>query len=153
LEWPVFVAGPAIGPEGQSTKFTHVDWLGSMPQADLANWMGLASIYALPARYEPFGLGPLEAALAGCALVLGDIPSLREIWGDNAIYIAPNNPEDLNRALSDLIRNKTKRESLAASSRQRAMELTPAKMAKGYADIYRELAARRLHPVEASLFQ
>ncbi len=32
----------------------------------------------LPARYEPFGLSVLEAALSGCALVLGDIPSLRE---------------------------------------------------------------------------
>ena len=34
----------------------------------------------LPARYEPFGLSILEAALSGCALVLGDLPSLRELW-------------------------------------------------------------------------
>ena len=48
-----------------------------------------AAIYALPARYEPFGLTALEAALAGCALVLGDIPSLREIWGDAALFVRP----------------------------------------------------------------
>ena len=49
--------------------------------------MGRAAIYALPARYEPFGLSILEAALSGCALVIGDIPSLREIWADAALFV------------------------------------------------------------------
>ena len=44
-----------------------------------------AAIFARPARYEPFGLAILEAAQAGCALVLGDIPSLRELWADAAL--------------------------------------------------------------------
>ena len=33
-----------------------------------------------PALYEPFGLAVLEAAQAGCALVLSDIPTFRELW-------------------------------------------------------------------------
>ena len=53
-------------------------------------WMARAAIYALPARYEPFGLTALEAGLSGCALVLGDIPSLREVWGETACFVPPD---------------------------------------------------------------
>ena len=45
---------------------------------------GHAAVFAAPARYEPFGLAILEAARDRCALVLGDIPSLRELWGADA---------------------------------------------------------------------
>ena len=61
----------------------------------IADWYARASIYALPARYEPFGLSALEAALSGCALVLGDIPSLREVWGDAALFVAPDDTDAL----------------------------------------------------------
>ena len=63
--------------------------LGRLSAGELADWYARAAIYALPARYEPFGLSALEAALSGCALVLGDIPSLREIWGDAALFVPP----------------------------------------------------------------
>ena len=59
-----------------------------------------AAIYALPAHYEPFGLSILEAAMSGCALVLGDIPSLREIWGDAAVFVHPDNRDAVARCLA-----------------------------------------------------
>ena len=43
-------------------------------------------MYAATARYEPFGMEVLEAALSRCAIIANDIPSFREIWGDDAIY-------------------------------------------------------------------
>jgi glycogen(starch) synthase len=52
----------------------------------------------LPARYEPFGLSVLEAALSGCALVLGDIASLREVWGGAACYVRPGDSRAAPRA-------------------------------------------------------
>ena len=41
------------------------------------------------ARYEPFGLAVLEAAQAGCALVLSDIPTFRELWNGAAQFVPP----------------------------------------------------------------
>ena len=41
------------------------------------------------ARYEPFGLAVLEAAQAGCALVLSDIPTFRELWDGAAMFVPP----------------------------------------------------------------
>ena len=69
LPWPVRVAGETRRPGGGIAATRAVEPLGALSAAEFAGWLGRASIYVHPARYEPFGLGPLEAALAGCALV------------------------------------------------------------------------------------
>jgi glycogen synthase len=100
-----------------------------------------ATIYALPARYEPFGLTALEAALAGCALVLGDIPTLREVWGDAAVFVPPDDHQALADAINGLIADQQRRSSLVAKARDRAQLLNAHRMAEGYMRAYRELLA------------
>jgi glycosyltransferase involved in cell wall biosynthesis len=107
-----------------------------------------ASIFAEPAFYEPFGLAALEAGLAGCALVLGDIPSLREVWGDAALFVPPHDDAALEAALRRLIEDDRLRTELAAAARRRASTFTAGAMADGYVDAYRRLLARQ--PVEAA---
>ncbi|MFP2929651.1 glycosyltransferase family 4 protein, partial [Pyxidicoccus sp. 3LG] len=103
LGWPVKVAGDARQPPGNHVESRHVELLGHLTPLALAGWMGRASVYALPARYEPSGLSVLEAALSGCALVLGDIPSLRELWGDGpALFVPPGDVGALADALESL---------------------------------------------------
>src|SRR3989337_4576415 len=80
LPWPVCIAGDC-GTSGNGLgESRSVRRLGRLSSGKISAWYARASIYALPARYEPFGLSVLEAATAGCALVLGDIPSLRANW-------------------------------------------------------------------------
>ena len=110
-----------------------------LPATDLVSWMSRAAIYALPARYEPFGLSALEAALCGCALVLGDRPSLREIWGDAALYVDPADAAALERTVQMLIERTRLRDLMAGRALARARELTPRRMADGYHDTYLEL--------------
>jgi hypothetical protein len=38
---------------------------------------------------EPFGLAVLEAAQAGCPLVLSDLPGFRELWDGAALFRRP----------------------------------------------------------------
>jgi glycosyltransferase involved in cell wall biosynthesis len=108
--------------------------------------MERASIYVLPARYEPFGLSVLEAALGGCALVLGDIASLREVWGDTAVYVHPDDREGLRSALTDLIHDDDRRKMLATAARRRAAAFTSGRMADPYCALYAELM-RESRPV------
>ena len=92
LNWPVYVAGEETDPEtGKKTPLldASVRRLGKLTPDHVMAFMRRAGIYALPARYEPFGLSVLEAALCGCALVLSDIPSLRENWDGAAVWVAP----------------------------------------------------------------
>jgi len=146
IAWPVAVAGAAgENPADQPFPgmFDRVRYLGRLPEADLRLWMARASIYALPARYEPFGLSVLEAALAGCALVLGDIPTLREVWGDAAIYVPPEDHEALRRALDLLVKDEQRRNTMAAAAVARAATLTPQRMADEYCGLYEELIRER----------
>ncbi len=136
LPWPVCVGGSLVSPDGHSTSFVHAQALGALPEAKMRDWFGAASIYALPARYEPFGLSVLEAALSGCALVLGDIPSLRELWNGCALFVRPTDTAELRRALLTLIESPDQRRTLAASASSRARTYTIDRMRTAYFEAY-----------------
>ena len=109
----------------------------------MAGWLGRASIFVLPARYEPFGLLPLEAALSGCALVLGDIPSLREVWGDAADFVPPDDHAALATAIASLLTSPRRLIARADSAHAHAARYTADGMAQGYLAAYRDLLAAR----------
>ena len=143
LPWPVHAAGDLAPPGGLDPSVARgVHLLGRLEPDGMAARLAGAAIYALPARYEPFGLSILEAALAGCALVLGDIPSLRELWDGVAIFVPPDEPETLRDALVTLIQDRGLRQTLAMRGRRRALGFSPARMAAGYLGIYDRLLSR-----------
>jgi glycogen(starch) synthase len=135
LPWPVFVAGDSQG----RAHGNHCQWLGSLSESELQPWFASASVYALPALYEPFGYTPIEAALSGCALVLGDIDSLREVWGDAAVFVDPKNSHELKCELLSLINDDELRLHMAQRARERALEFTNTRMAENYFAAYAEL--------------
>jgi glycosyltransferase involved in cell wall biosynthesis len=140
LPWPVLVAGDG-GPAGEGVRH-----LGRLQPAELRALMAEAAVFAAPARYEPFGLAVLEAAASGCALVLGDIPTLRELWGGGgaARFVSQNEPGGgaLAAALLDLAGDGAGRERLGAAARERARALTRGRMVEGYLAAYADLPAR-----------
>jgi glycogen synthase len=136
IEWPIYVAGQSSMPELGVAEPTSCCTLGALDQGALAEWMGRAAIYALPARYEPFGLTAVEAALAGCALVLGNIPSLRELWRDAALFVEPDDHEQLAYTLQRLIADGEHRRAVAGRCRARAFAFDPAEMASAYLQAY-----------------
>ncbi|HZQ61930.1 MAG TPA: glycosyltransferase family 4 protein [Casimicrobiaceae bacterium] len=144
LPWPVKVAGSRVHPEGGVRGGSHVQLLGELTAPQMAAALGQAAIYALPARYEPFGLSALEAALCGCALVLGDIPSLREVWGEAALYVPPDDHARLRDTLLRLIADDELRRAMGTRARDRASRYTPERMAESYRLAYDRV--RRGHP-------
>lgn len=120
---------------------------GVLSRATLNELLGHASIYAAPARYEPFGLSALEAATAGCALVLGDIDSLREVWGDAAAFVDPEDAVALESTLRTLIENPAELRTLARRALERSRTYTPERMASAYAGVYVRAAAHALEKV------
>jgi glycosyltransferase involved in cell wall biosynthesis len=143
LEWPVLVAGESQHPAGGGVRTRYVRPLGRLSLAELSGWMGRASIYALPARYEPFGLSALEAALAGCALVLGDIPSLREVWEEAAVFVPPDDVDMLVRTLRRLVTEPVLRARMSTLARTRALQFSPERMGDAYLAAYAELVRPR----------
>jgi glycogen(starch) synthase len=142
LTWPVHVAGDLHEPGGKQASFGNVSLVGKLAPEEMHQQFAQAGIYCLPALYEPFGLSILEAALAGCALVLGDIPSLREIWGDAALFVRPTDPEALKEVLQTLIDHPSERLTLSQRAEKRARSFSASRMAQNYADLYTELARK-----------
>lgn len=148
LPWPVYVGGATRHPgrkasgdpeESNGRRMPALIALGELGPEELAPWYGSASIFALPARYEPFGLAPLEAALAGCALVLGDLATLREVWGDAALFVPPDDRGALVAAMCRLTDDVSFRAEMSRRARVRALRFGPARMARGYAELYGRL--------------
>ena len=137
LLWPVCVAGE--GGEANSSVLK----LGSLPPPTLAGWMARADIYALPARYEPFGLSVLEAAMSGCTLVLGNIPSLREIWQDAAVYVPPDDFPELKLHLLDLIHEPRRRLQLSRRAKFHATRYSLDRAGGAYFSLYQSMLRRR----------
>jgi glycosyltransferase involved in cell wall biosynthesis len=139
--WPVAVAGDARHPGGGELRARHLDLLGRLGADEVARWIARAAVDAAPARHEPFGLGPLEAAQAGCAPVPRDVASLREVWGDAAWFAPPGDAQALAAALERVIADQPLRARLCGAAPARAGELEPDRMARQYLDVYAEAAA------------
>jgi glycosyltransferase involved in cell wall biosynthesis len=141
LPWPIYIAGEQQHPSGGKRAIEYLRPLGFLPPDQLRRWFSRASIFALPARYEPFGLSALEAALSGCTLVLSDIPSLREVWGGAALFVPPDDPSKLALALNLLALDKLSLDLWARRARDRALTLTSERMADQYLHAYAAICA------------
>lgn len=107
--------------------------LGPLEEEELLALFQQSSIYICTSRYEPFGLAPLEAALCGCAVVANDIPSLREVWKDSALYF--HDAQSLSALLEELNENGHLLAQARARSHTRALQFPARRMASGYFDL------------------
>jgi glycosyltransferase involved in cell wall biosynthesis len=141
LPWPVYIAGSGM-PPGHD-KSSNIHWLGEVDYAELQRWMERASIYVAPTYYEPFGLGILEAARAGCALVLSDIASLKELWKGAALQITCDDDGSLRHTLSGLCADTQALHALQRSARQRAQKYSINRTVAQYCDLYQRVLTHR----------
>ncbi len=147
VAWPVFLAGSRISPDAKEFEngcSPNVTYVGQLTSAQVARLLRAAPIYCLPARYEPFGLSVLEAAWAKCALVLGDIHSLRENWDGAAVFVAPDDVDGLANALNQLIAKPTVREKYAQLAHKRAQRFSPSSTAGSYMNVYHAMNLSRM---------
>jgi glycosyltransferase involved in cell wall biosynthesis len=143
IDWPVRIAGDG---GADATNVTYLGWLE--PDA-LARAYGESAIYLFPAVYEPFGLSILEAALSGCALILGDIPSLRELWRDAAVFVPSRDADTIARTTNEVIANDRFRHELSQRAQKRAREYTAERMAERYRETYASMRGAQKEEIRA----
>jgi glycogen synthase len=135
--------GPLESPEGESLDFRHLHCHGRRSSPEVHEWMSRASIYAAPSLYEPFGLAPLEAAHRGCALLLSDIGSFRELWDGTALFFRKGDAEHLAERITELLEDPARVRELATAAREHARGRFSAEaFAQRYQDLYHSLARR-----------
>ncbi len=126
LDIEIRAAGPPVGPNGAALETRNLRLLGALDEPALAAAYAGARVFVSVARYEPFGLAVLEAAQAGCALVLSDIPTFRELWDGAARFVDPDDADAIARTVADTARNPF---GWSDAARRRAGRYTASAMA------------------------
>jgi GT2 family glycosyltransferase/glycosyltransferase involved in cell wall biosynthesis len=116
-------------------------FLEHLPHEQLASAMRAARVFALPSWMECAAFASLEAAVAGCQLVVGNRTSEREYFGDAAYYA---DPADV-RSIRDAVVTAWQR-SDADSARRRTLQ---ERCARDYT--WEQVAAQTLAGYEAAL--
>ncbi len=141
LAIPVLAAGDTRGPNGAQVQLRHLQLLGRLSDTALARVLDTRPIFVSPARYEPFGLAVLEAAQAGCALVLSDIPGFRELWDGAAEFVRPGDDAALAATVQHVATDRERRAALGVAAKERAERYTVESQAAAMLDAYRRLLA------------
>jgi len=141
LRLPVAAAGPLCGPNGETLAFPNLQPLGTLDEAGMAQRLARRPIFVSAALYEPFGLAVLEAAAAGCALVLSDIPTFRELWTGAAVFVRPHDHQALAEAVEALAESELLRERYGAAAAAHARRYSLPATVAGVLAAYRRAAA------------
>jgi glycosyltransferase involved in cell wall biosynthesis len=97
-----------------------VDFVGWVSPAELGDLFERSSVVAVPSRFEGFGLPVLEAMSRGRAVLCSDLPVLREVASDAALYVPADDPAAWARGLRALLDDPSARASLAARGLRRS---------------------------------
>jgi glycosyltransferase involved in cell wall biosynthesis len=114
--------------------------VGAATDGELRALYDQAFCLVFPSRYEGFGLPPLEAMACGCAVIAADIPPVREVCGDAAVYFDPNDPRALADRITELAGNG-RREELQSRGIVRAGRFSWKASADALLDVIDEIAA------------
>jgi glycosyltransferase involved in cell wall biosynthesis len=98
--------------------------LGALSADAVRAELAAADVFVFPSRYETFGIAVLEALAAGVAVVCSDLPALREVAGEAAIFVPPADLDAWVEATRRVLRDPTLRQHLSAQGPIRARRFT-----------------------------
>ena len=117
---------------GDRTLFDKIDanpilkervvFSGYVDNDDLPVLYSMAEVFAFPSLYEGFGFPPLEAMACQCPVVASDRASIPEICGDAALYVNPEDIDDLADGIRRVLTDEECRKKLVAAGLAKVQE-------------------------------
>jgi len=117
----------------------NVHFPGYIDQEDMAYLYNLAKVFVYPSFYEGFGLPVLEAMACGTPVITSNISSMPEFVGNSGILVDPNDIDQLERSIKELLINERLREELKKKSILKAKEFTWKNTALKTLDVYQRV--------------
>lgn len=112
---------------------------GYVSDEDLGILYRNAEAYVLPSLSEGFGLPALEAMASRIPVICSDIPVLREVCGEEAVYFDPNNETDMAEKINKVIADKKLRKELTDRAYNRASRFSWSKTAAQTLKVYQQV--------------
>jgi glycosyltransferase involved in cell wall biosynthesis len=97
---------------------------GWIPRAELLDLYARTTAFIYPSIFEGFGMPVLEALAAGIPVACSDIPPLREVADDAALFFDPMDEDAIAGALDRITSDQLLRKRLVESGPKRARDFT-----------------------------
>ena len=142
------LAGPAGWVEDEAATMAplrslrdRVKAIGRVDDAVLPGLYRGADLLVFPSTHEGFGLPVLEAMAQGTPVLCSDIAALREVAGDAAHRLPPEDPEAWSRAIESILTDARDRDRLVAGGLAVRVEFPWSRTASGTRAVYEEVVA------------
>ncbi len=116
-----------------------VVWAGYAPSEDLPALYSGAEALVYPSLYEGFGLPVIEAMACGTPVITSNNSSLREVAGDAALLVDPEDTGDIAAAVRRVIEDAGLREGLRRKGLARAAQFSWEEAAKQTLKVYEQV--------------
>ena len=110
---------------------------GPLSSAEAATLLQSAAMLVYPSLSEGFGFPPLQAMAAGVPVIASDLPALREVAGDAALFVRAGDGGALAHAMQVLLHNSALHRDLTIRGRRRVSTMSWQATAQRFEEIYR----------------
>jgi glycosyltransferase involved in cell wall biosynthesis len=124
--------------DGYGKDILFPDWID---QADMPAVFSLASLYLYPSNLEAFPIPLTEAMACGTPVLTSNVNGLKEIAGDAAILMEPNDTESIADGIAQILSDANLRETLSHKGLERSRLFTWDLCAKNTLEVLERVAA------------
>lgn len=117
-------------------KIRNLELSGFMSEKEVVHHFLSSTAFIFPSLEEGFGFPILQAFQAGCPVICSDIPVLREVAGEAAVFVRPTDAEGFSRAMLKLIEEPESSSVLTLKGRKRLQNFSWQKAAQTLADLF-----------------
>jgi glycosyltransferase involved in cell wall biosynthesis len=118
----------------------RVKFLENVEDDELPLFYKNALCFVLPSLYEGFGLPVLEAMQQGCPVITSNISSLPEAGGEAALYVDPEDVDDIAKKITQLVSSEKLRKELVEKGKEQVKKFSWEKTAKETLAVLEEVA-------------
>ena len=117
----------------------RIQFFGFVSDSDLLQFYNACDVFVFPSFYEGFGLPALEAMACGRAVICSNTSALPEVVDGAAFLFDPYAPDEIVRALADLLLDSELRTRMERLGLQRAAHFSWQKTAERTLEVFHEV--------------
>lgn len=117
-----------------------VELKGYLSAGQLSKLFTKSSAYVFPSLSEGFGIPGLNAMASHIPVVSSNIPVLKEVYGEAALYFDPTKPEDIASKIKTILTNSQVRSDLVLKGENQVKKYSWQKMAEETLRVYEEIS-------------
>lgn len=123
----------------EAREYNNITRIGKIPIEELKTIYQLATVLVFPSFYEGFGLPVVESMASGCPVITSDAGSLKEVAGNSALIVNPNNVSEIGNAITKVFKTKHLRTDLIRKGKEQAKKFSWEKTAKQTYEVYKSV--------------